>query len=79
MIEFALHYCFQTAKPGTVKQATVARPMTEQEVAALIKRQQQAAALQQKVPGAQIIAGTQLQQVRAASVCHPCLFFHSSN
>ena len=59
---------FQTAKPATMKQAAVARPINDADVQAFLKRQQVAqVALQQKVP-TQIIAGTQLQQVRAASV-----------
>lgn len=48
-----------------MKQTAVARPINDADVQAFLKRQQ--VALQQKVP-TQIIAGTQLQQVRAASV-----------
>lgn len=47
-----------------MKQTAVARPLNDADVQAFLKRQQ---VLQQKVP-TQIIAGTQLQQVRAASV-----------
>ena len=64
-IMVALPCCFQTAKPATIKQTAVARPINDAEVQAFLKRQQ--IALQQKLP-TQIIAGTQLQQVRAGSV-----------
>ena len=63
----ALPCCFQTAKPATMKQTAVARPINEADVQAFLKRQQQVALQQQKV-STQIIAGTQLQQVRAGSV-----------